>query len=96
MGVVGWREQGERRRVRRWEEGKRVAYDIEVRRRFAENAVHFFEGAVGSLGIEKVDHGEDEGINDSEDNVGLVFDGGESNGCDHYDHEVESPVRGRG
>ena len=28
-------------------------------------------------------------LHDGEDNICLVFDGGESHRCDHYDHEVE-------
>ena len=32
----------------------------------------------------------------SEDNIGLVADGGKGDGCDHDDHEVENPVRRSG
>jgi hypothetical protein len=34
---------------------------------FDEDAVHFFEGAVGCFGVEEVDYGEDEGVYCCED-----------------------------
>jgi hypothetical protein len=36
--------------------------DVEDAGCFAEDAVHFFEGAVSRLGVEEVDDGEDEGV----------------------------------
>ena len=36
--------------------------DGEVGVAFAEDAVHFFQGAVGGFGVEDVDDGEDEGV----------------------------------
>jgi len=40
----------------------RNLHDIENRRRIVEDGVHFFERAVGRLGIEEVDDRDDEGI----------------------------------
>ena len=34
----------------------------EVGAAFAEDGVHFFQGAVGGFGVEEVDDGEDEGV----------------------------------
>ena len=42
------------------------------RGRFAEDGVHFFEGAVGGFGVEEVDDGEDEGVDYGEDDVGFI------------------------
>jgi hypothetical protein len=36
--------------------------DVEDAGCLAEDAVHFFEGAVGGLGVEEVDDREDEGV----------------------------------
>lgn len=40
-------------------------------------------------GVERGGWGGDMGLHDSEDDISLVFDGCESNRCDHYDHEIK-------
>jgi hypothetical protein len=65
---------------------------IERIRRLMENLVHFLKTPVRGLGEEEVHGGHDGGVDDGEDDVGLVADGGECDGRDHYDHEVEGPV----
>ena len=42
--------------------------------------------------VEEVDAGDDEGVDDSEDNVGLVSDGLESDRGNHDDHAGEESV----
>lgn len=37
-------------------------YDVEDGGCLAEDGVHFLQGAVGSFRVEKVDHGDDEGV----------------------------------
>ena len=74
----------------------RNADDGEDALALAEDAVHLLERAVGGFGIEEVDAGHDEGVDDGEDDVGLVTDGREGHGGDHNDHEVEDPVGGGG
>lgn len=39
-----------------------VLYDVENGGCLAENGVHFLQGAVGGFRVEKVDHGDDEGV----------------------------------
>jgi hypothetical protein len=65
---------------------------IERVRRLMEDLVHLLETPVRGLGKEEVHGWHDGGVDDGEDDVGLVADGGECDGCDHHDHEVESPV----
>jgi hypothetical protein len=70
--------------------------DIKRPRRLVENLIHLLETPASGFREEKVDgrhHGE---VDDSEDDVGLVADVGESYGRNHYDHEVEGPVCGGG
>lgn len=62
--------------------------DVEDACCFVEDFVHFFEGAVGGFWVEEVDAGDDEGVDYSEDDVGLVADCVEGDGCYHYDHEA--------
>ena len=45
--------------------------DVENARRLLEDQVHLFEGPVARLGEEEVDGGEDKGVYDGEDDVGL-------------------------
>lgn len=73
----------------------RNADDVEDIRRLVEDLVHLLERAVRGLGVEEVDAGDDEGVDDGEDDVGLVADCVEGDGRDHDDHEVEGPVGGR-
>lgn len=61
-----------------------------------EDAVHLLEGAVGRLRVEEVHRGDHEGVDDCEDDVGLVADRVEGDGRDHHDHEVENPIAGGG
>jgi hypothetical protein len=44
---------------------------------FDEDAVHFFEGAVGRFRVEEVDDGEDEGVYCCEDYWGVLVGGSE-------------------
>ena len=60
-----------------------------------EDDVHLLEAAVGGFGVEEVDGGEDEGVDDGEDDVGPVADAREGDGRDHHDHEVPDPVPAR-
>ena len=62
----------------------------------AEDHIHLLQGPARSLGVEEVDHRNDEGVDDGEDDVSLVLDVVERNGRDHDNHEVEDPVRRRG
>lgn len=57
-----------------------------------EDTIHLLETAVRRLRVEEVDRGHHEGVDDGEDDVGLVADGVEGDGGDHDDHEVEDPV----
>lgn len=51
-----------------------------------ENLVHLFQGPIGCLGIEEVDTGYHEGVDDGKDDVCLVADVVKGRWCDH-DHE---------
>lgn len=39
-----------------------------------ENTIHLLKRAIGRLRIEKVDDGDDEGVNDGKDDVSLIAD----------------------
>lgn len=65
--------------------------DVEDAGRILEDSVHLLQGPVGGLGIEEINDGEDEGVDDRKDDVGLVSDVLESDGGNHDNQEVEDP-----
>jgi hypothetical protein len=50
-----------------------------------EDGIHLLERAVGRLGIEEVDHGHDDGVDDGKDEVRPVANVVEADGGDHDD-----------
>lgn len=58
----------------------------------SEDCVHLFERSICGFRVEEIDDWEDEGIDDSEDDVCLVSDRCEADRSYHDHHKVPDPV----
>lgn len=67
--------------------------DVEDAGGLLENSIHLLQGSVGGLGVEEIDNGEDEGVDDRKDDVGSISNVLESDGGNHDNQKVEYPVR---
>ena len=66
--------------------------NVESVGRLVEDFIHFLERAVSGFGEEEVDGWDHCGVDDGEDDVGLVANVGKGGGSNHDDEEVEDPV----
>ena len=57
---------------------------------FAEETIHVFEGAVRSLGVEKVDDGQEGRVEDDPNDVESPAEGLDADGCDLNNYKIET------
>ena len=70
--------------------GQNVALVLKIA--LGEDEIDLLKGATGGLRVQEVDDGEEEGVENSEEQVGVGADAIEQDGSDHHDKKVPEPV----